>query len=218
MRRAIISSPWRWPITRCVQRVGELEDGLDLVLHHAADRDAGPVGDDRRHRLRIDAGQDQRRLALQRLELRLLLVQLGEQLFAIDRRSAHGRRLSVVAAPAVAASTGLSSPRSCARSASTLSTITFSSCQRFRGRPGARARARASRRRRCGACRSSTPTAGSRPMMPELGLQRLDAAAAVLHLGRRRVLADRDARAGRVEQADRLVGQLARRGCSGATA
>ena len=41
--------------------------------------------------------------------------------------------------------------------------------------------------------------------------QRLDAALAVFELGRRRVLADRDASAGRVEQADRLVGQLARR-------
>ncbi len=44
-----------------------------------------------------------------------------------------------------------------------------------------------------------------------LGPQRLEAALAVLELGRRRVLADGDARAGGVEQAHRLVGQLARR-------
>ena len=44
----------------------------------------------------------------------------------------------------------------------------------------------------------------------ELGLERLDAAAAVLHLGRHRVLADGDARARGVEQAHRLVRQLAR--------
>ena len=42
-----------------------------------------------------------------------------------------------------------------------------------------------------------------------LGAQRLEAALAVLELGRRRVLADGDARARRVEQAHRLVGQLA---------
>ena len=45
----------------------------------------------------------------------------------------------------------------------------------------------------------------------QLGLQRLDAPAAVVHLRRHRVLADRHSRARGVEQAHRLVRQLARR-------
>ncbi len=48
-----------------------------------------------------------------------------------------------------------------------------------------------------------------------LDLQRLDPARAVFHLGRCRMLADGHAGAGGVEQADGLVGQLAARGCSG---
>ncbi len=45
----------------------------------------------------------------------------------------------------------------------------------------------------------------------QLGVQCVDALAAVVHLGRRGVQADGHAGAGGVEQADRLVGQLARR-------
>ena len=47
-----------------VERLRELEDGFDLVLHHAAHRNAGPVGHDGRNRVRIDAGEDQRGVAL----------------------------------------------------------------------------------------------------------------------------------------------------------
>ena len=46
MRLAIMSRAWRWPMTRLVERVAELEDRLDLVLDHAPDGDAGPVRDD----------------------------------------------------------------------------------------------------------------------------------------------------------------------------
>ena len=55
------------------------------------------------------------------------------------------------------------------------------------------------------------PTARSRPMIASSVVERLDAPAAVLDRRRHGVLADGDARAGGVEQADRLVGQLAGR-------
>ena len=55
------------------------------------------------------------------------------------------------------------------------------------------------------------PTACLRADDFQLGFQRLDAPAAIFHFGRHRVLADGDAGAGGVEQADRLVRQLARR-------
>ena len=66
MRLAIISSAWCWPITRWLSVSASFSTRLDLVLDHAADRNAGPVRDDRRDRLLVDARQDQRRLALQR--------------------------------------------------------------------------------------------------------------------------------------------------------
>ncbi len=58
-----------------VEDVGQTQYGFDLVLDHAPDRDAGPVGDHRSHGLRIHAGQDQRRLALQFVQLGLKLLQ-----------------------------------------------------------------------------------------------------------------------------------------------
>ena len=66
------------PDDALAERVDELEDGLDLVLHHAADGDACPVRDDGGDGLRVDARQDQRALALHLGELRLVLTQLGE--------------------------------------------------------------------------------------------------------------------------------------------
>ncbi len=62
-----------------VQRVGELQHRLHLVAHHAAQRDAGPVGDHRGHGLVVHLRQDQRRVALQRRELGAQAVQLVEQ-------------------------------------------------------------------------------------------------------------------------------------------
>ena len=55
MRRAIISSAWCWPMTRWSSVSARLQHRLDLVLHHAADRDAGPVRDHRGHGLLVDA-------------------------------------------------------------------------------------------------------------------------------------------------------------------
>ena len=45
MRLAIISRRMALADDALVERVGELEHRLDLVLHHPADRNAGPVGD-----------------------------------------------------------------------------------------------------------------------------------------------------------------------------
>ena len=54
MRLAIICRPCDWPTTRLFRMSARLQHGLDLVLDHPADRDAGPVGDDRGDRLLVD--------------------------------------------------------------------------------------------------------------------------------------------------------------------
>ena len=66
----------------------QLQHGLDLVLHHLADRDTRPAGDDFADDLGIDADPHQRRFALQ-------LVQFGVQL-----RRVRLRRPSTSAVPA----------------------------------------------------------------------------------------------------------------------
>ena len=210
MRRAIISSACSWPITRWLERVGELQHGLDLVLDHAADRDAGPVGDHRGDGLRVDGGQDQRRLALQ---LRQLACSSCSSVSSASRSmrappaplsalasARFGRldlrRLASRAARRAARGSRSTSSFSVFQRASSSARRSFSARQLLAGvAPRGR--------------RSSTPTAFSRPMMASSVSQRLDAAAAVLDLGGHGVLADRHARAGGVEQADRLVGQLA---------
>ena len=174
MRLAIISSAWRWPMTRWFERVGELEDRLDLVLDHAADRDAGPVRDDRGDRLLVDARQDQRRLALQRGQLGLQLAQLGRAAPRARRAVSCGAAAARRLAPAAAASSLLPVPstgsaavaqlrahaRGCGRRApSPPSSAASSSTAPRLGRREllvAACRARA---------RSSTPTASSRPMI-----------------------------------------------------
>jgi hypothetical protein len=55
------------------------------------------------------------------------------------------------------------------------------------------------------------PIAFSRPMICQFGFKGLDALAAIVHFSRGGVQADRDAGAGGVDEADRLIGQLARR-------
>ena len=55
----------------------ELQDRLDLVLHHLAERDAGPAGDHFADDLRVDADAHQRRLALQLVEFGVQLRQFG---------------------------------------------------------------------------------------------------------------------------------------------
>ena len=220
-------------MTRWLSVSARLQQRLDFVLHHAPDRHAGPVLDDRRHGLLVDAGQDQRRLALQRRELRLEAGKLGEQRRALvlgrgwqprsaasQRRSAAGlARCGRIGAalsrrPCRSAFDALPSrrgpqrradrrgvdPRACARPPTR-----FSSSAR---RTSAAASFSSHARRRSTAFDADRLFAADDL---ELGLQRLDRAAAIFELRRHGVLADRHARADRVQQADRLVGQLTRR-------
>ena len=174
--------------------VGELQDGLDLVLDHPAHRDAGPVGHDGGHGLGVDAGQDQRGVALRLGELRLELAQLGRAAprarpapWPRSRRGAGG------------AARGSGRPARAPRPSAA------------RGRPAAPSRSRAAPPASARREPISKPAASSRPMMSSSVSQRLDPPARVLDLGRRGVLAHRHARARGVEQAHRLVGELTRR-------
>ena len=209
MRRAIISSAWCWPMTRCASVSPRLQHRLDLVLHHPADRDAGPVGDHRGHGLGVhrSAGSAACRPAARRA-------------CACCESCSSASEPARARLGGAAARCGLSSvdaarcrARSLRRAApGSLSTSAFSSSQRAcERRPAAPVRPRASRAtslraradldaRRC-ASRSMMPLSISSDSMRRC---------AVFDLGRRGVLADRDAGAGGVEQADRLVGQLAR--------
>ena len=54
MRLAIISSPWSWPMTRWPRMSASLSTVSISSFDHAADRDAGPVRDDRGDRLLVD--------------------------------------------------------------------------------------------------------------------------------------------------------------------
>ena len=54
-----------------VQGIGELEHRRDLVLDRVPYRDPGPVGDHCDHRLGVYAGEDDRSLTLERLQLGL---------------------------------------------------------------------------------------------------------------------------------------------------
>ena len=59
------SSACRWPMTRFSRLSARLEHCLDFVLHHSANRNSGPVRDDGRDGLLIDARENQRRFALE---------------------------------------------------------------------------------------------------------------------------------------------------------
>ena len=224
-------------MTRWFERVGQLEHRLDLVLDHAADRNAGPV---LRRRDATACSSTLGRISgvspCSCGELRLQRLQLGQQRLRAPRASAAGGRRGVARRRALVCAVGddaaiaarrlvalelaprAALPRALRRRAAWRAA-------RGSGRPAPSPRSSAPRASpaassSCGSLRlgvasarspTSMPIASSRPMISELGLERLDAAAAVLDLGRHRVLADGDARAGGVEQAHRLVGQLARR-------
>ena len=204
----------------------ERQDGADLVGHHPADRDAGPAGDHLGDRLRVDADLHQRVLALKRLELAGQLGQLLARAARAPRARAarrrrgggrgwRGRRLGASAAPACAArpapaprrrggrfqpaadladladqlatplSSGLPEPASSA-SASLLASRQFVEPLPMVG--------------------AGAVLAVEDARSPRVKL--LDAAAAVLDGRRGGRVADGHPGAGRVEQADRLVGQL----------
>ena len=81
------------------QHVLQGQDGGDLILHHLADGNAGPAGDDFADDLRVHADADQARLALQRRKFALQCRELGPQLCGIAAR----RQGAVAVAAAVAA-------------------------------------------------------------------------------------------------------------------
>ena len=174
MRLAIISSAWSWPITRLARAVGQLQDGFDLVAHHAADRNAGPVADHRGHRLVVDGGQDQRRFALQRGQLVLHVLQLRAAALRARRRGRHrsGLRRRRLRRRRLRACCRCLPPGECRRAAwragrAVWSTSAFSAFQRASS-AASRSRSLGQQLRwprpRAGRCRCRWPF--SRPMMP----------------------------------------------------
>src|SRR5690606_33067501 len=190
-----------------LQVVFDAQHGVDLVLDHAADRDAGPVADHGSDRLRVDAGQDQRLVALELLQPGLELLQLGELDGAI-RRLGHslvasspvGRldRRALLAAQLPAQSEDLIDQRLLLGEAGLqLGLFRLLLRQPLAGAAFALAHLDADAR--------------LAPDDLELGLEGFDLALAVFERRRGAVLADRDPGAGGVEHAHRLVRQLARR-------
>ncbi|MNF28321.1 hypothetical protein D3C84_89960 [compost metagenome] len=186
----------------------EVQHGLDLVTRHAADGNAGPVRHYRGHGLVVHARQDQRRLALQGAQLLLQLAEAFAQGLALGGVEAAGRRFGVFMAGVVhglcrAAQAGahgeqlvdqgfLFAPAGLQGGQA----FAFGGQRRFGIRPAL----------------ADVDTDGLfAPDDRQLSGQGLDAPAAVVHFGGHRVQADGDPRAGGVEQADRLVRQLARR-------
>ena len=227
MRLAIVSSAWSCPMTRSLQRVGQVEHGLDLVLDHPADRDAGPVADDRGHGLVVDAGQDQRasRPAARRASSCSSCSSSSSSL-ALDVARRRGFRvglavstLAVSASASAAFSRSLSVPstlpiwpRSLPRTSRIWSTSSFSAFQRSsssasRSLLGVQLLA-ASRLALGGVDADGALAVDDLQLRVSSASIRLRA---VVDLGRDGVLADRHAGAGRVQQADRLVRQLPRR-------
>jgi hypothetical protein len=194
-----------------VEGVGELEHRLDLVLDHAAYGDARPVADDRGHRLRVHDRQDQRLVALHAGELRRELVQLRAQRRALGL----GQRLRLGARRGFEPA-GRARDRSRPRPERGADREDLLDERLLR--PPARLepdQALPLARElelRGGLARADVPAGGLLAADDlQLDAERLDAPAAVLDLRGHGVLADGDARAGRVQQAHGLVGELARR-------
>jgi hypothetical protein len=64
-----MNTPMRLPDDTAVEDVSKVQNRLHLVLHHAADGDAGPVGDDGGDRLLVDIGIDHPLFRLDRFQL-----------------------------------------------------------------------------------------------------------------------------------------------------
>ncbi|MNT08869.1 hypothetical protein D3C72_1436260 [compost metagenome] len=60
-----------------LQQIFQPQHGLEFILDHFAQRDAGPAGDDFRHHVAVDLHRHQRRLALQRRQFGLQRQQLA---------------------------------------------------------------------------------------------------------------------------------------------
>ena len=200
MRLAIISSAWSLADDALVQRVGQLQHGLDLVLDHPADRNAGPVRDDRGHRLLVDAsaGSAASRpaasssfacsacssasswLALAPASAARLGAGAAAAAAAVARRPPRLRACCRCLRPAAPPRAQLArGSRGCGRPAPSRS-LQRSSSRASRvcaSASAARPRAAAARPRRC-------RSASSRPMISSSASQRLDAPPAVLDLRR----------------------------------
>ena len=149
-----------------VQDVGEAEDRLDLVLDHAADRNAGPVGDDGGDRLLVDMRVDHARcsgsIASERMRIsRAASARVVRMRRPFVRRWRLGRAHPAPRRPSYAVgrlrSQALTISRS-ARISSTSSCSELHSASSSRASPSARrSRPRsprsARRRRRRGRCR-----------------------------------------------------------------
>ena len=213
MRWLIASSAWSWPMTRVPRCSSSVEHGGDLVLQHLADGNAGPAGDHFADDLRVHADAHQRRFALQRVEFGVQLGELGAQLPPDRAAGAARRRLAAagVGDRAVFQLARGARGSGCTRSRS-FSQRAFSACQACFGRGlllGDCCQPLGCDRRPAAASRSRTRVCTARSSSVPGG---------VFDGRRSRVLAERQARAGGVEHADRLVGQLAVRRDSDAKA
>ena len=229
MRCAIISSACVWPMTRWLSVSAELQHGLDLVLAPCGRPEcrSSPATTDA-DGLLVDASAEsaatrpaarelclQRRAARQQRSVGLRLARSAGAT-ALRLGGALGLRMRPLGRrrrpPACSA------PRSFARSSSSRRPAPSrppSALRAPRAASAISASSAASRRR---ALVASTPTASSRPMISSSIVERLDAAAAVLELGRRRVLADRPRARRRCRAGSPPCRAAGAPGCSGATA
>ena len=170
------------------QHVLQVEHGVDLVALHLADGDARPAGDHRADRLAIDHDLHERVLALQHGQLARHAVQLAARpralgvvqlAFELRTQTAGLRDQALLLVPAL---------------------LEAVEALLLRGPVGLQRRddLAVSARRRFLASEHL-----------ELRRERVDPPLAVLERGRRRGMADGDARRGGVEHVDRLVRQLA---------
>ncbi len=173
------------------ERFGQFQHSLDLVLHHAAHRNAGPIAHDRGHCLLIHGRQNQGLLALQlgqRGLCRVHFVQPGGSLGRLRVFPQFAPQVENLVHQLLFL---------CPTLLQTGQSLLFP----LHPVPG----------NLLPTCGVAHPEGCLSPNDFQLSLERLDAAAAVLDLGRHRVLADGDPGTGGVEQTDRLVGQLAGR-------
>ena len=177
------------------ENLAEPHDGADLVGDHLADRDAGPARDHLGHRLSIDVGEDERELTLKGHQLRALGIVLGAQLLASrirERRGGLATAFELRAQPVDLGDERL-----------LVHPTRFESRER-------RPRLLALVARGVELLRVVRAHRHLAHQDPFLAVEGVDAAAKVLDRSGNCLLADRDARAGCVEHAHALVGQLAR--------
>ena len=172
-----------------LQRFLQLQHGLDFVGDHAPDRDAGPAGDDLRHRAGIHHRDDHRLEALQRLQFATQRIEGGHRVGTC--RIVGGQRLDLVEFGVDLADQLLFLGEA--------GFVRGQGFAEFRGFVGDLAETLA-------------VVAAARGFLVELralGGEHVEAAPGILDPRRGGVLADRDLGAGGVEHADRLVRQLA---------